>query len=370
MRRDLAVVHVVVAGEVGGAERMLVDLCGARSCTSIALITPNAELRALFRRASIEVDDRGEGGVKEGPLPFLKSTLGGSDKKWLVDVLRRRQAKIVHLHTFASQVVGTRAALALGAKVVRTEHSTRVYDDPTCWPFSRWSLERAHAVVCISEHVKRVATKRARLPPTDPRVRVIYNGVDTERFAPITRPDETGALKFVALGRLDPRKGLGLALEAMTKLPPESATLDVVGDGDQRAALEKRTRALRLGDRVRFVGYREDVRASIASADVVLSSALEEGLGVALLEGMSMAKPVVAVPVGGILEIVREGETGWLSDVRTADSLARAMTRAIASTREERRRRGIAARQRVLDVFSVTAMRTAYESVYASLADA
>jgi L-malate glycosyltransferase len=364
-----AVVHVVVAGEIGGAERMLVDLCaaaagGERAC-SIALMTPNEELRALFQRTGIEIDDRGAG-VKEGPLPFLKSTLGGSDKKWLLEVLAKRRAGIVHLHTFASQVVGTRAALDHGAKVVRTEHSTRVYDDPSCWPFSRWSLERTHAVVCISDHVKRVMMKKAGLSTDDRRVSVIHNGVDTEKFAPAASERSDDRVRFVALGRLDPRKGLDLALEAMTKVP--EGILDIVGDGEARGDLEKRTKALRLEDRVRFVGYREDVRESIAAADVLISSAKEEGLGVALLEGMSMGKPVVAVPVGGILEIVREGETGWLADVRSADALARAMTQSIASGAEERSRRGARARQRTVDNFSVASMRSAYESVYKSLA--
>ncbi len=357
------VLHVVAAGEIGGAERMLLDLLGAEGPRprSVALFTPNERLRELFERAGVDVDDRGP--VREGPLPYLRSSLGRSDVRWLADVIARRGARIVHLHTFASQVLGTRAARAAGARIVRTEHSTRVYDDPSCWPFSRWSLRRSDAVVCISEHVRTVALARARfLPPS--RVRVIHNGVDVDRFGAVPHRPSTERVRFVAVGRLDPRKGLDLALEALAMVP--RAELEIVGDGEMRSSLEQTARRLGLDDRVRFAGWAADPRPAIERADAALSSAREEGLGIALLEAMAMARPVVAVPVGGIVEIVRDGETGWLARSRTADALARAMQAAIDAP-EERARRGLRAREDVVERFSVAAMRRGYERVYAEL---
>jgi glycosyltransferase involved in cell wall biosynthesis len=366
----VSVVHVVAAGEVGGAERMLLELIrprGDRSpndrAHSIALFTPNDALRALFHDAGLEVDDRGP--VREGPLPFLASSLGSGDVRWLVEVLERRAARIVHVHTFASQVLGTRAAQQVGARVVRTEHSTRVFDDPTCWPFARWSLQRADAVVCISNHVRKVALARARFAGT--RMTVVHNGVDTGHFVPPPleeRPRDDERVRFVALGRLDPRKGLDLALEALAKVP--AAELAIVGDGDERAALENQARRLGLADRVQFAGFTSDVAEAIARADLALSSAREEGLGIALLEAMAMERPVVAVPVGGIVELVRDGETGWLADVRSADALARVMQDAIDRP-SERTRRGALARETVVQEFSVDAMRRGYEALYATL---
>jgi glycosyltransferase involved in cell wall biosynthesis len=360
----MTVVHIVAAGEIGGAERMLVDLAsGAERGRPhvVALLTPNEALRRLFRESGLEIEDRGV--VREGPLPFLASTLGRSDVAWVEGVLRRRRAAIVHLHTFASQVLGTRAAERVGAKIVRTEHSTRVYDDPSCWPFARWSLPRADAVVFISEHVRAVALRRA---PFLRQVHVVPNGVDTERFAPRAAPAAPGGrVRFVALGRLDPRKGLDLALEALAAVP--EAELAIVGDGDERPALENAARRRGLGARVRFAGFTRDVRDAIADADLALSSAREEGLGVALLEAMAMGRPVVAVPVGGIPEIVDDGATGWLAVERSAPALGRAMQAAARATPDERARRGAAARSRVIARFSLGAMRSGYERVYAAL---
>jgi glycosyltransferase involved in cell wall biosynthesis len=231
------VVHVVVAGEIGGAERMLVDLASRAAATgvehAVALRTPSDALRRMLRDAGLRVHDRGP--AREGPLPFLWSTLGPRDVAWLRGVLAEERAAIVHLHTFASQVVGTRAARLAGARVVRTEHSTRVYDDPTCWPFSRWSLARADACVAVSEHVRRVAIARA--PWAAGKMRVVHNGVDTARFAPSSEP-KPDAFTFVTVGRLEPRKGVDLALEALAGVP--AARLEIVGDGQDRALLEGR----------------------------------------------------------------------------------------------------------------------------------
>lgn len=360
----MSVVHVVAAGEIGGAERMLVDLArqGSRA-HSIALFTPSDALRALFRDAGLDVDDRGP--VREGPLPYLASTLGPGDVRWLTKVLERRRARIVHLHTFASQVLGTRAALRAGARVVRTEHSTRVYDDPSCWPFSRWSLRRTDAVVFISEHVRSIARARAGRALDEAKTSIVYNGVDTSRFILAgDRATADDAVRFLALGRLDRRKGLDLALEALAQVP--RATLDIVGDGDERRSLEDLAARLGVRARVHFAGYSSDVRDAIAQADAALSSSREEGLGVALLEAMAMGRPVVAVPTGGIPEIVKDGTTGWLAEQRSAAALARAMSAAVASV-EERRRRGAAARSHVLTTFSVDAMRAGYEAIYARL---
>lgn len=355
------VVHVVVAGEVGGAERMLVDLARApdRSHT-IALMTPSERLRALLRDAGLDVDDRGP--VKEHAAAYLARSLGPRDVAWLEDVVTRRGARIVHLHTFASQVVGTRAALRVGARVVRTEHSTRVYDDPSCWPFSRWSLRRADVVACISEHVRRVAASKA--PWAASRMRVVPNGVDIALFAPAPPPAPAPRTRFVMVGRLEPRKGVDVALEALAEVP--GAELAIVGEGPSRAALERRAAELGVAARARFVGFAPDVRDAVAGADFALSSSRAEGLGVALLEAMAMERPVVALPTGGVPEVVAPG-TGWLADGSTARDLARAMRDAVAAGPEEQRARARRARAHVVARFSIDAMRAAYERAYAEL---
>jgi glycosyltransferase involved in cell wall biosynthesis len=243
---------------------------------------------------------------------------------------------------------------------VRTEHSTRAYVDPSCWPFSRWSLRRARAVVAISRHIESVVVESA--PWVTPRLEVIRNGVDTERFAPRQVPAPTPAIRLAFVGRLEPRKGLDLALDALARVP--DALLDVVGDGEQRAPLEARARS--LGARVVFHGRRDDIRPILASCDALVCSSREEGLGIAVLEAMAMGKPVVAFPVGGVPEIVEHGETGLLAQARAPDALATRIREA-AADRAHLAKMGRAARQRAVERFSIDAMCRAYGAVYAKV---
>lgn len=311
------VVHVVVAGEIGGAERMLVDLASHPELSGadhvVALMTPNPRLSRLFRSAGIALRDRGP--VRENPAAFLWRSLGPSDAAWLEGVLR---------------------------------------------------AERADRVVAISHHIRAVVL--ARDPRVSGRLSLVPNGVDTVRFAcrPCDPAEEAGEpFSFVLVGRLERRKGVDIAIEALARVP--GARLDVVGDGCERLSLERRAAALGVAGRVRFHGHVDDTRDVLARGQVALCSSREEGLGIALLEAMAMERPVVAFPVGGVPELVVEGRTGWLAKARTSEALAARMRDAMADP-ALRPTLGRAARATVIDRYSVRAMCEGYGVVYAALA--
>jgi L-malate glycosyltransferase len=360
----LKVLHVVVAGEIGGAERMLCDLASRAEETgaehAIALLTPNPELARLFAQAGLTIRDRGR--VREDAGAFLWRSLGPIDVAWLVGVAKREEAEILHLHTFASQVLGTRAARRIGARVVRTEHSTRVFDDPACWPFSRWSLRRADAAVAVSEHVRRVATAKA--PWCAAKLVVVRNGVDVKRLAPMKTTTQADAFTFVVVGRLEPRKGIDLAIAATAKLP--GARLEVVGDGSARARLSSLAQRLGVRHRVFFHGHVADPRWIVARAHAALCSSRAEGLGLANLEAMSLGRPVVGFAVGGVPEIVEDGVTGLLAAPGDPEALAARMRDAM-SDRDALARMGAAARAFVEKRCSVEATCRAYRDVYRRL---
>jgi glycosyltransferase involved in cell wall biosynthesis len=360
------VVHVVVAGEIGGAERMLVDLARrpgeSGAGHAVAVLSPNADLVRFFREAGLRVHDRGP--VRESAGAFLWRSLGPSDVAWIEGVLREEQARIAHLHTFASQVVGTRAALRAGARLVRTEHSTRAYVDPSCWPFSRWSLSRVDAAIAISQYVHDIAVGRA--PWARDKLHVVPNGVDVDHFSPREGGhDARAGFRFALVGRLEPRKGVDTALEALSLVP--GAVLDVVGDGEERSRLEAYADTLGLRARAIFHGRVADPRDVLAGAGAALSSSREEGLGIALLEAMAMARPIAGFAVGGVPEIVRDGVTGWLAKPGSAAALAAVMRTAMAD-RGRAASMGLAARAFVVERFSVGRMCSGYREVYERLA--
>ncbi len=366
------IVHVVVAGEVGGAERMVLSLArrpasegsGARRHL-IALWTDAPAVRAFFTDASVDVvTPPGSAGGTIG-RDILRGATGGRDVRWLAQLLRDSGARAAQLHTFASHVLGTRSARRAGVAVIRTEHSTRVYDHWLCRPFSHWSLRRATAVVAVSDFLRRQIC--ACVPGVAARVSVIRNGVSSALAHAPARSLTTheGPMRLGMVARLEPRKAIDRAIAALAKV--DGPRLDIVGDGPCRPALEKQVAALGMGDRVRFWGYRSDPETILAEVDAVLCSSRTEGLPVGLLEAMALGRPVVAVPVGGVPEIVTEGETGWLAPDMSIDALAATMRSAISLGRGELARRGERARAAVARRFTEAHMRESYEQIYRGL---
>ncbi|MGA2448527.1 MAG: glycosyltransferase family 4 protein [Polyangiaceae bacterium] len=312
------VMHVVVAGDIGGAERLLVDVATrperTRAEHEVALFTPNSALREYFANAGLRVHDCGA--APENPIAYLQRSLGGSHVRRLADLLIARSCDIVHTHTFGSHVIGTRAAERTQLRQVRTEHHFVHYFDPSCRVFTRWAAARTAAIVAVSEYVRRVLERTA--PSLAERTTVARNGVDTVYWSPREKTDR--GFRACIVCRLTAWKRVHLAIRAAAMAHVELA---VVGDGEQRGALERLARALSAP--VRFVGYAPDPRIHICESDVVLSTSDREPLGLSVMEALSMGRPVVACAAGGIPEIVRDDETGILVPEGTAEGFARAL---------------------------------------------
>jgi glycosyltransferase involved in cell wall biosynthesis/2-polyprenyl-3-methyl-5-hydroxy-6-metoxy-1,4-benzoquinol methylase len=206
------------------------------------------------------------------------------------------------------------------------------------------------------------------------KVRRIPNGVDVARFSP--RPAAPGLRRalgvpdhapvVVSVGRFVAYKGYEHLLDA-------AATIDgvhwlLVGDGELRAALEARARALDIAARVHFLGWRDDVPDLLALGDVVVMPSLGEHFGRVLIEAMAMARPVVATDAGGVPEIVVSGETGLLVPPGRADALADAV-RSLLAAPERAAAFGRAGRLRAEREFSLARHVRNVEALYDELAD-
>ena len=358
------VVHVVVAGDIGGAERLLVELTsrpelsGADHC--LALMTPNPRLRAFFREAGLRLHDRGP--VYENPLAYLWRSYGPADLAWLGEVIRQERADLLHCHTYGSHVLAARAGLRYGLPVVRTEHGVRHYRDPTCALNRHWALSHTDKIVAVSEFVAR--TVAALAPHARERIQTVPNGIDLTRFAPAPPPVE-GPFTFAAVCRLDPIKRLSLAIEAVAKVP--GVRLDIVGEGRERARLEGLVRARGIADRVRFLGHLSDPRPAVAACDAVINCTREEGLSLSVIEAAAMQRPAIAFAGGGIPEVVQDRKTGWLVTKDSAEGFAEALAEA-AADRSRAAESGREARRWVESRFAIETMCRGYAGVYEELA--
>jgi glycosyltransferase involved in cell wall biosynthesis len=355
----IRVLHLVVGGDVGGAERLLVDLARrpdvARADQEVALFTPNPRLRSLFRDAGLVLHDRGH--AREDAFSFLRRSLGSADVAWLVELLRGERFDALHTHTFGTHVLGTRAARRAGVPQLRTEHHVMHYFDPSCIPFTRWAASRTERFVAISGYV--MSTLRRVAPDAASRTRVVLNGVDVAHWTP--RPKERDGFSAAIVCRLTGWKRVDLAIEAARIARVE---LVVVGDGEERIRLEGLARS--KGANVRFVGHQADPRPFLAQADITLNTSKSEPLGLSVLESLAMERPVIAFREGGLVEVVQDGETGWLVERADAPSLARAMTLA-HERKDEIARMGKAGRRFVVEHASIERMCEGYAREYEDL---
>ena len=195
-------------------------------------------------------------------------------------------------------------------------------------------------LIAVSEAVARHAVHLGARPEA---VRVIANGVDARQFQPGVGPGD-GTFRIACVGRLVFNKGPQFLIEAAPQVlqaRPE-AEFVLVGDGPLHARLEERARELKVSHRVNFLGNQSDVAAILQGCDMLVRPSLLEGMPLAVLEAMACGLPVVATPVSGTAELVRDGENGFL--VRPADpgALAEAILRLMEDEplREAQGRRG------------------------------
>jgi len=158
------------------------------------------------------------------------------------------------------------------------------------------------------------------------RVHYLPNFADAAPLPPLPRPSldtPEDAPLAVALGRLHPNKGFDVLLDAVAKVP--RLYLWLAGEGPLRGALQRQASSLGIKDRVRFLGWRQDVGALLAAADMLVCSSRREPLGNTIIEAWAAGKPVVACAAAGPVELIENDKTGLLVPCDNAGALAEAM---------------------------------------------
>jgi glycosyltransferase involved in cell wall biosynthesis len=178
---------------------------------------------------------------------------------------------------------------------------------------------------------------------------------------------EPGELVVVGLGRLVPIKGFDLLVRALPSLIAQipSARVLLVGDGAERARLDAIAKSLGVTARLRMTGETGDVTTYLAAADVVAVPSRNEGMGRVIVEAMALGLPVVATAVGGIPDVVTDGECGRLVAPEDVNALAAALIE-LGRDSGLRRKLGEAAEERA-EAFSTAVASEKLLAVYAAL---
>jgi glycosyltransferase involved in cell wall biosynthesis len=192
----------------------------------------------------------------------------------------------------------------------------------------------AAGVYCfMSDYIRRTAVEKSGWTPLNSSV--VYGGIDTNDFPPITPESRPWRGHLLSVGRIDERKGLHIALEALAQLQKD-VTLEILGAGDARygTRLEKLTKHLGLLDRVQFgVVPRDELRNRFAAADAFLFPVTwEEPFGLVPIEAMACGTPVIATGTGGSAEFLEHERNCLLIPRYDAGALAAAITRLALDT--------------------------------------
>lgn len=368
-------VHILIDSlRVGGAENLLAQqAAGLRDRdieVTVSSLTGEAEEieRSAVARAGFEPKLIGTSGL-----------LGYQDRGKMRAHLTAVGADIVHSHLGYADMLGGLAARRLQLCAVSTLHVTewghtgadRIKDQL----MARTRRRGMQRVIAVSDAVRDAYLNRGW--ETQDRVLTVHNGIDFESRpgsgAELRRelgiPEATKVIGMITV--LREGKGHELAAQAVQELADSGEADDlcllVAGDGPNREGVE---RALEpLGDRARLIGHRDDVAPALDAADLFVHPSLGEALPTAVLEAMAAGTPVLATRVGGVPELISDGETGLLIPEPEVRPLVAAL-RSLLAEPEHAAGLAEAARQRYQERFTVSAwmdrLLPAYEEAFAA----
>lgn len=285
-----------------------------------------------------------EKGIKVEYIPQLGRKICLKDLPAFLRILKllwKIKPDIVHTHTAKAGTLGRIAAVLTGVPVkIHTFHG-HVFDGYFSPAKTRIfiGIEKilgmfTDKVIVVSESVRREISGRLKIVP-DKKCVVIKLGFDLGRFldngvlkGALRKEFKIGAgtLLVGIVGRLVPIKNhkmfLRVAGKVIDSMPGQELKFLIIGDGELRQYLEAEARRMGLENKSIFTGWIKDIAKVYADLDVVALTSLNEGTPVSLIEAMASARPVVATSVGGVADIIRDGENGLLAGSNDVDDFS------------------------------------------------
>lgn len=302
---------------IGGAEVALEEIISRRPEHQYDVVTVNLDGRQLAREqvGSVTIHRLGRGKISKYLFPFVAwryaSALQQERSYDLIWAMMANQAGLAALF-FKIRFSSVPYLLTLQEGDSEWDIWRR-----TWWlrPLYKMIYRRADRIQAISNFL----AERAQRLGYRGQIAIVPNGIAENFFRHGDRPNQS---TLISVSRLVKKNGVADIIKALLLLP--TAKLILVGDGDLRQSLEQLARQLNVSDRVEFAGSipASQVAEQIARADIFIRPSLSEGLGSAFLEAMAGGVPVIATNVGGIGDIVKDKETGWIVPVGDSRAIA------------------------------------------------
>lgn len=294
-------------------------------------------------------------------------------------IIEQENIDLLHAHVW--NPASCRFAFFAGSQtktpIITTEH------DPfkLSWLkdlFKKHTLNKTNKVITVSENNAKII--RSLYPKHANKIQVIHNGIDTtwwhSQLLRFTNEDlkEIKTKKFfakedtliiISVAELHERKGLEYLIKAMPKISEKfpNTKLVLVGEGPNRKNLESIVEKLEIKNLVTFLGKQKDIPTLLKSSNIFVLPSKREAFGLVNLEAMLTPLPIVATKIGGIPEIIKDGDTGILVEAEDSEALADAIKSLIEDS-ETRNKMANAGQKRALEHFDAKKMAEAYEKEY------
>ena len=323
----IRILHLIETGGPGGAEKVLLNIVkniDSRHFDSLVLLLRKGWLYQTLRQHHPET--RVIESNRAWDIRFLLK---------LSSLIRKEKIDLLHSHLPGINFYSCLAALITKRPVIVTYHGKIGDGDDRRWKnvFKNFIIRKtAVQVVAVSDYLKNELINHVGIDQR--KVTTIHHGIDFKAFGakknPFELKQELGLSESTpvvgAVGNIRGSKGYEFLIQSaklVGKKIPHVFFL-IVGEKEEKlfCDLTKLTEKLGLGERIKFLGFREDVPDFLNILDVFVLSSTTEGFSIATVEAMSLAKPVVVTDCGGPAEIVSDGQTGFLVPPRDPESLA------------------------------------------------
>lgn len=349
------VLHVVLSLQVGGLERVVIDLINNQSSdinSYVVCLEEQGELEAPCRAAGIYVLHK-RPGLSMGMI------------RQLYCLIRKLEINLIHTHNPVPHFYGSLAGFSAGIPIIHTKHGRNFPNEARKVWLNRISSLLTSKIVAVSRNAAEVSLDIEKIPAS--KLMVILNGVNIAQFnehVGTTQKNNT-PVRIGIVARLSAEKDHHTLLKACEVLAENKTDfhLNIIGDGPLRGELEQTVRNLKLDRHVTFLGMRHDIPALLEDLDIFTLSSTTEGISITLLEAMASSLPIVATNVGGNPEVVVDGTTGFIVPPEQPEALAEKLSLLIHD-RTLRTKMGQAGRERVIEKFDMRQAARHYELLY------
>jgi len=359
MPRKIKIIQIIPTLDIGGAERLMVDLVKGldKDFYEIEVICLKRfgvwglKLKELGVKMFLVGQKR-----KISPIGFIK----------LASILKREKPDLVHTHLFGADIYGKLAAKLAGVKhIISTEHNINRSEGRIKKMAKKFVFKYNEMSVAVSQAVKDYMIEYEGAAAG--KIKVIYNGAIIENF--LNQPSGNGEkdkITIGAVGRLTRQKNFSGLITAISLIKNNKIECLIAGDGELKKDLQKQIKDLNLDDKVKLIGQRKDIGVFLSSLDIFVMPSLWEGFGIAVLEAGAAGLPVIASAVDSLKEIIEHNKTGILVEPANENELSEKITY-LLNNKIERERLGGNLREKVISNFSLEKMVQEYDKLYKSL---